>query len=188
MIENSLKTFNLPIRLIDNKPIWLQYGYELGLCSEEQSDKIFYYQNVWLVESDKIIEKFQLHKNNLQYKINKNEELKTQYIQAIRKLEIEFNLVKHLLDKPTEYWNSLKQEIEVFYVNKIYPLEKEIEPLKAKLQELEKTLIAEAQLICCTLVRASYDENLINCAFDVLVVDEVSMASLPHKTKSLQRQ
>lgn len=178
-IERSLKNFNFTIKLTGNRPLWLQYGFELGLCSEEQIQKLSFIRAVRPINQERIIEKFQARKNDLEYRLKNSEELKLKIRQNIQHSESELNQIKHLLDKPSEHWSSLKKGIDTFYENRIHPIQTQIESLKAKIQELEKTLIAEARLVCCTLVKASYDETLMNCAFDVLVVDEVSMALLP---------
>lgn len=48
-----------------------------------------------------------------------------------------------------------------------------------KLEEIEITIIEEADMLCLTMVKASYDQQIINKRFDVLIVDEFSMVSLP---------
>lgn len=180
LIDNLIRFFNLSINQAEeSSPLWLQHGCELGLCTESEAKKILFIKNLYSINEEKIVERSQLLKNELEFQIRKNEKLKAEYVKNIDNFEEEFRQIRHLLDKPTEYWNSLRQEIESINNNKIHPLEGRIELLKAKLQELEKTLIVEAQLVCCTLVKASYDETLVNCKFDILVVDEVSMASLP---------
>lgn len=48
-----------------------------------------------------------------------------------------------------------------------------------KLEEIELTIIEEADMLCLTMVKASYDQQIISKRFDVLIVDEFSMVSLP---------
>jgi hypothetical protein len=98
-----------------------------------------------------------------------------------RLVQIKNELEKYIIlfDRPIEYWTVLDQKINLIITNEITPLKKEIGSLNEKLKIIEKEILHDSQFVCCTLVKASYDTRLEECNFDVLIVDELSMVSLP---------
>jgi len=58
-------------------------------------------------------------------------------------------------------------------------LEGRIREIQEELEALEANIIAGAQLVAVTMVKASYDQLFEGMKFDAIVVDEYSMVSLP---------
>ncbi|XHH07618.1 MAG: AAA domain-containing protein [Candidatus Bathyarchaeia archaeon] len=58
--------------------------------------------------------------------------------------------------------------------------ENEISVLKQKQQEAQKTILKESSVIATTIARACIDSSIMKEKFDVLIVDEASMAPLPN--------
>ncbi len=53
-------------------------------------------------------------------------------------------------------------------------------PLKQELKEREKDLIQQAQVVGCTLSKATIAPTVFEQKFDAVLIDEVSMAYIPH--------
>jgi hypothetical protein len=58
-------------------------------------------------------------------------------------------------------------------------LQKQIELVEAQLADIEKKIVAAAQVIATTLAKTYMNSNISERRFDVVIMDEVSMASLP---------
>ena len=58
-------------------------------------------------------------------------------------------------------------------------LQKQIELVEAQLVDIEKKIVAAAQVIATTLAKSYMNSNISERRFDVVIMDEVSMASLP---------
>jgi len=63
--------------------------------------------------------------------------------------------------------------------SKTSSIENEIGVLKRELLDLERRLIAEAKAVFCTLTKNYVGESLRNQSFDVVIIDELSMALPP---------
>jgi superfamily I DNA and/or RNA helicase len=72
-------------------------------------------------------------------------------------------------------WQFLIESLEV----KIKEFKDEIVQYEKQLEELEQSIVKDAKLLCLTMVKASYDRLFLNNRYDVLVIDEYSMVSLP---------
>lgn len=62
----------------------------------------------------------------------------------------------------------------------IEAIRKEIEPLRAKLRIEESRLVATADLVGCTFSKASIAREVFGRSFDAVLIDEASMAYIPH--------
>lgn len=67
---------------------------------------------------------------------------------------------------------QLKRELERIRDN--------IDPLQEELQRIEREFAGEAQVIGCTLSKASIDETIFRRAYDAVLIDEASMVYIPH--------
>lgn len=72
-------------------------------------------------------------------------------------------------------WQAENEEANI----RIAQLSPEIGELERKLEKIEQEIIQQAQLLGMTMVKASYDRQFADFRFDVLIVDEFSMISLP---------
>lgn len=68
---------------------------------------------------------------------------------------------------------------EESYQNKITDIRMRLESIEAELREVEKRIVAEAQVIATTLSKTYMNSLLSERRFDVVIVDEMSMAPLP---------
>ncbi|GAB4425560.1 MAG: hypothetical protein Kow0031_05150 [Anaerolineae bacterium] len=55
-----------------------------------------------------------------------------------------------------------------------------LHPLKQELKEIEKTLVQQARVVGCTLSKATISDTVHGRSFDAVLIDEVSMAYIPH--------
>jgi superfamily I DNA and/or RNA helicase len=55
-----------------------------------------------------------------------------------------------------------------------------IAEIKKELEDIQKNILIEAKLVATTLTKTCTDKQLPNRKFDVLILDEASMAPLPH--------
>ncbi len=55
-----------------------------------------------------------------------------------------------------------------------------IAEIKKELEDIQKNILVEAKLVATTLTKTCTDKQLSNRKFDVLILDEASMAPLPH--------
>jgi len=58
--------------------------------------------------------------------------------------------------------------------------EQEIRKIHAKIEALKENILRKALVVGCTLTRAYLDSKIIRREFDVLILDEASMATLPN--------
>ena len=68
---------------------------------------------------------------------------------------------------------------EESYQNKITDIRMRLESIEAELREVEKRIVADAQVIATTLSKTYMNSMLSERRFDVVIVDEMSMAPLP---------
>lgn len=108
------------------------------------------------------------------------------YNKLLKKLED----LKHLL-------NSIEEELQCFSIeefikkrlqttheiNKIIeelePINRSIEAIKAKLAQIENSIIANAKIIGTTLTKGYLSDEIHKRKFDTVILDEASMASIP---------
>ena len=90
----------------------------------------------------------------------------------------------------TEEQNAKQDEEN--YQNKITDISIRLESIEAELREVEKRIVAEAQVIATTLSKTYMNSMVNERCFDVVILDEMSMAPLPvvyiaasHATKSV---
>ncbi len=77
---------------------------------------------------------------------------------------------------------SVRKRVEVSlreFTTQQAGLQKQIELVEAQLADIEKKIVAAAQVIATTLAKAYMNSNISERRFDVVIMDEVSMASLP---------
>ncbi len=118
------------------------------------------------------IELFRLYKA---YKIRKKEvcEFEKEYENQKSKLKFLFDLERENLSE-----KQLTQEEEK-RKNMIKEIEKELRKIEEKIQKLEDEIIRESKLIATTLTKAYLKESIYNRLYDVVIIDEASMAPLP---------
>ncbi len=68
--------------------------------------------------------------------------------------------------------NRIKRELQ--------QTREKITPLRAEIAEKEKALVKDAQVIGCTLSKASIDDVIFRRKFDAVLIDEASMVYIPH--------
>ncbi len=73
----------------------------------------------------------------------------------------------------------IARQEESNYENTIAEMRKRLEGIDAELREVEKRIVEEAQVIATTLSKTYMNSMLSERRFDVVIVDEVSMAPLP---------
>ena len=71
-----------------------------------------------------------------------------------------------------EKWEKLKGELE--------EIQQKLNEIQKQLEEIRKKILAEARVICTTLTKTFSDKEFPDTPFDVLVVDEASMAPMPY--------
>ncbi len=76
-----------------------------------------------------------------------------------------------------------KQELDV----KLRTISDHIRKIEEKLDELRKRVLSEAKVICTTLTKTFSEKEFPEVPFDVLVVDEASMAPMPYLYWALGR-
>lgn len=178
-LESLLAYFNFRINVNYSGSLWLSSAVELGLCSKEKAYHISYLRGFSTIKKETILEKYNKRLSNLEGQIRNSEILKSRIEEDLVKIKYEFSKISHLLNKPSVYWIELNEKTDRIQSEKILPLKEQIRLLNNELKEIEKTVIEDADLICATLVKTSYDEILLKLSFDVLVADEISMVSLP---------
>lgn len=158
---------------------------ELPKLKEEydflDDDTLYFINFLWNISSitkNEIIKKQNSEKERIQRKILANDEKLNRYESKIEENNRELEKLKDIANFPKDYWEDIKSEI-AGYQEQIKEHQNTIDELKNKIQGLNSQIIQNAQLVCSTLVKASYDEKIINSRFDILIIDEVSMVSIP---------
>ncbi len=85
------------------------------------------------------------------------------------------NLVKSL-NVDVEAFESQKKEIE----KRINTIISRVAEINTQLEEIQKKLLSEARLVATTLTKTFVAKQFPDTPFDVLILDEASMAPLPH--------
>ncbi|MBN1969873.1 MAG: AAA family ATPase [Candidatus Delongbacteria bacterium] len=175
----ALKMLNLVSLLNQNSVKELQkLKKDFDFISENLVHQINFIIQISTITNEDVNNAVTSGKERITQVINSLEYKKNTYTTQIIKKENELKEFSDIENIPTAYWNNIKFEIEAF-TNDIFELNKKIDKLKDSIKTLSSQIIKEAQLLCSTLVKASYDELILNCRFDVLIVDEVSMVSIP---------
>ncbi len=71
-------------------------------------------------------------------------------------------------------------EIDPLLHRQIDQVKQELEPLKAELQAKELELVRAATVVGCTLSKSTIAPEIYNRQFDAVIIDEASMAYIPH--------
>ena len=162
-----------------SKISWVEYAKKLEIIDNNTSEKLLFIAKL----SEEKINHLQLDLdekiNFIEKNIIENEIRIKQIKEELEKLLNEFEIVKEYLNKSNDYWDNLKEDKNNLENNQIPEVNKIIARLENELDELSNKIIKEAELVCATLIKSSYDEKLIELGFDVLIVDELSMVSLP---------
>jgi hypothetical protein len=163
---------------LETNPLWIEQAMVLNLISPLQHKKI-----IVLNGSKDIFEKYVNDIYERQHEVldkvkRINSDKKRKLSSQLKTTEHEYSSISSLLEKQDEYWQLQKEAVQKLS-NGIRDYMSQITALQDKIKLLEKQIITDASLICCTMVKASYDDMLLVCNFDVLVVDELSMVSLP---------
>jgi superfamily I DNA and/or RNA helicase len=85
------------------------------------------------------------------------------------------NLVKSL-NVDVEAFESQRKEIE----KRINTIISRVAEINTQLEEIQKKLLSEARLVATTLTKTFVAKQFPDTPFDVLILDEASMAPLPH--------
>ncbi|PIP17539.1 MAG: hypothetical protein COX43_03795 [Parcubacteria group bacterium CG23_combo_of_CG06-09_8_20_14_all_35_9] len=190
--NDTIKFFDhldISLKLNPTKPFWILFGIEQKVIDNNLGESIFVFTEMEKITDKTLNEKYEQSVANMQKQIENNERYKKLCETTLLIKQKEFQEHKNLFSKPETYWNERKERVN--QIQKIIePFQSQLNFLNEKLRNIEKNVIKEAKLICCTLVKLSYDETLAECEFDTLVVDETSMVSLPqlYCTSSLVKE
>jgi hypothetical protein len=178
VIQNYFKELDLVLKLEEQKPFWISLGEEDKIISTDIGDAINEFVSMSSINQENITKKYEQSIDEIQQQIEKNEYIWSLLETELKKCQKEFVVHTDLFLKPDSYWNEKKEVLnQILYF--IEPIQSQLNSLNEKLLYIEKNVIKEAKLICCTLVKSSYDETLAEGEFDTLVVDETSMVLLP---------
>ena len=171
---------DLDIRLyIDKKkPSWILLGEENSIINENQGDAINIFILLSNYDEDIIENQFVNVTQDINNKIESNEKLRKSLEDKLNEIREELESYNDILSKSQSYWEKIKEKEQNIHKT-IEVILSQLNPLLDKLKNIEKNIIKEANLLCCTMVKASYDEILAGREFDSLVVDETSMVLLP---------
>jgi len=98
-----------------------------------------------------------------------------QLIEHIKKLETQRKKLTDLSRSP-----NLTSQQKTDLKNEIARIREELQPLKDKLRKRESELVRTAMVVGCTLSKAAIAEEIFQRKFDAVIVDEASMAYIPH--------
>lgn len=176
---NAVKNLNL-IDLISQRTLeeFPKLKADYDFISEELIQQINFILQISSISNSDVSERLIQEKENINQQITSIDERKEEIQYGIQSKEKQLEELGNIANKPISYWERIKSDIESFQ-QAIIELNKKIEELENKIKMLVPQIIKEAQLLCSTLVRASYDKTTLDCRFDVLIVDEVSMVSIP---------
>lgn len=102
--------------------------------------------------------------------------------QKIAQLQTEITQLEVLLaqgDENQKQQNKQSEAKERLYKDEVHKLEEEQTSIDKQLQDIEKKIVAEAQIVATTLSKVYMNSALAERQFDVVIMDEVSMAPLP---------
>ncbi len=178
LIQKCFEALNLVLKLEEQKPLWILLGEEYNIINKDKGNAINEFASMSRVNQETITKKYEQSIAEIQKQIENNEHLRSLLETKLKMHQKELINYKNLFSKSESYWNEKKEKIK--QIQKIIePIQSQLNSLNEKLRNIEKNVIKEAKLICCTLVKSSYDETLAECEFDTLVVDETSMVLLP---------
>ncbi|MBE9175511.1 AAA family ATPase [Synechocystis salina LEGE 06155] len=98
-----------------------------------------------------------------------------QLIEQIIKLEKERR--QKVLDSRR---SNLSQEQKDLIDKQLTEIKSKLQPLKQKLKQIESGLVEKAEVIGCTLSKASIAKEIYKRKFDAVIIDEGSMVYIPH--------
>jgi len=177
-IQKYFGALNFSLKPKETKPHWILLSEEYKLVNSENATQINEFVSLSLVNKEKIAKRYEQIISEFQEQIENNDHLRDLHKTKLKNLQKQFLKFKSVLKKPESYWNERKDKIN--HIKKlIEPIQAKLNLLDEKLRNIEKNVIKDANFICCTLVKSSYDEKLAECEFDSLIVDETSMALLP---------
>lgn len=177
-IVHCLNLIGLELETESNKHDWVSIGEKYNLLYTNEIKII-----ELILEFGKIdLKQLKLKKYkkvvDLEKDINDYKNERNELDKKLKNYKEDYENLKELLNMPEDYWNEMRSNKEMLQ-NKILPVDNEINKLKKFIEKLEKNIVNDAKLVCTTMVKASYDESLSNNYYDILVVDEASMVSLP---------
>jgi len=123
---------------------------------------------------DPIGEWFEKAVGDWQAKLQRRRRVEREVADLQAKASLEQRFVNQHCGRRPEWENGLQTALQDAAV-----LERRIREIQEELEALEANIVAGAQLVAVTMVKASYDEFFEGMRFDALVVDEYSMVSLP---------
>jgi hypothetical protein len=102
-----------------------------------------------------------------------------QNIQPLKNVEsnIEAELTKQL-SKSGKSLSEIKKEVNEFD-NKVKQLQIHLDEINKALEEIKIQVLKDAKLVATTLTKSYISKEIENIDFDILLVDEVSMAPMP---------
>lgn len=98
-----------------------------------------------------------------------------QLIQQIKKLETQRKKLTDLSRSP-----KLTSQQKIDLNKEIARIREELQPLKDQLRKRESELVRKAMVVGCTLSKSAIAEEIFQRKFDAVIVDEASMAYIPH--------
>lgn len=192
-MENSLKEKNKELKLI-KKNISTTKETLFELLSKKKEKEEWIEKNLRANVLKKLIIGFNLEKKKseivkLQIFINENEELKNNLEQQLNKLtkeneEIEKN-IEIEKDFLFDYHNKInvqQQDLNKYLEKKkqiIKEIKKQIIEIDKKIEGIKGNIVKDARLIGTTMTKTFLSSDIAEDSFDVVIVDEVSMASVP---------
>lgn len=175
----ALKAFNLASSLNQNSVKELpKLTKEFDFITNNLIQQINFVWQLSTIKGQEVTNKLETEKQNILQQINSIGQRKSEYNTKIQTKSRELRELNDVASIPATHWEGIKSEIANLQ-KEIAEVDKKIEELKNKIRTLSTQIIKEAQLLCSTLVKASYDETILDCRFDVLIIDEVSMVSIP---------
>lgn len=104
-------------------------------------------------------------------KQNANLIIEIENLEGLRKRLLQKAKNQDLIENEGTY---IREQIEAIRVK--------IKPLKDSLKQKEIELVKKAQVVGCTLSKATISEEIYKRKFDAVIIDEASMAYIPHCT------
>ncbi len=100
--------------------------------------------------------------------------IRREYPQLVSELE-------HLEERKAQIVRRSRQDkADTGIQHELKEINKEIEPLRQRLKELEGIWVRAASVVGCTLSKATISPAIYESQFDAVVVDEACMAYIPH--------
>lgn len=121
---------------------------------------------------------YSIRKNELKYLEEELSQLNSKIDELkITKRNNEAELSKQL-SKIDKKFSEIEKKVKEFN-NEINKLQKSLDEINKKLEQMKNNILKDAKLVATTLTKSYISRELENIEFDILFVDEVSMAPMP---------